>query len=120
MKSKKQKGPGRPSKLTPQVAKKIAAAYAQAVGLAHAARTCGIHPETAYKWAKENAGFAGLLRDAKSKAITLGMNKMRGADTKWWLQQADKKRFGDPTKKVELEVGGKLSLGVVVLPPEDK
>ena len=95
---------GRPTKLTPALAKKIADAYSTAVGLAHAARTFGVHPETAYKWVKENPGFAGMIAEARSKAITVAMNKMRGVDTKWWLQQADKKRFGDPTKRLEVAV----------------
>lgn len=119
MPKKRRPGPGRPTKLTPELAKKLANEYATASGLAHAARTCGVHPETVYRWVRENVGFAGLIRDAKSKAITVAMRKMSRVETKWWLQQADKKRFGDPAKKLEVEVDGKVSFGVVILPPED-
>lgn len=119
--------PGAPTAYTPKTVELLCAAYSTGVSLKDAARAAGIGETTVRDWLRESdaepdgpkGGFRGMLEEAFSKAVVESAHQKRKADPGWWLSRMRPQRFGDPAKRVELEVESKVSLGVVVLPPED-
>ena len=108
--------PGRPTAYTPDVINAVCSFYATGVSLVDAARSAGISPATARAWAKESSEnpkgpkgeFWPMLRKALAQSITAAAADKKRSDPGWFLARMRPKRFGDPTKKIEL--GGKLDL----------
>jgi hypothetical protein len=101
---------GRPSAYTDDVVRTICSAYATGVSLADASRAAGISYTTAKAWAKESrenpcgpkGDFGPMLRDALSKSIVTAAHQKRTTDPGWFLARMRPRRFGDPTKRLEL------------------
>ena len=94
----------------------LCSAYATGISLADAARVAGISVTTAKAWAKESKAnpsgpkgeFWPMLRAALSKSVLRAADDVRRSDPKWFLARMRPRRFGDPTKRLELN--GKVDL----------
>lgn len=94
--------PGRPSKLTPELAAQIVASVREGLHLSTAAERHGIHRDTLHEWRRkgdsEAAGplreFSDALRRARAEAVAdMASVIVKSAKTDprwaaWWLQHA--------------------------------
>ena len=108
---------GRPTKLTPQLAKDLAAAYSVGIGLRHASRCVGISEATVRNWirygkADPDGPFGDFLRQmqtALSASILRAAEAKQRVDPGWWLAHMDPKRWGSQSvKSVKVEVASPL------------
>lgn len=90
MASRKSKGRGRPTKLTPAVQRRILKAIEAGCTIEHAAQAAGIHKATLHRWRQQGAeAKTGILRDfcdaleiAEGKAVEKLFGDLQEASSK--------------------------------------
>jgi transposase len=116
---------GRPTTLTPDVARDLAAAYSTGIGLSHAARCVKIPVRTVYEWFRRGkeqpdsqfGEFRRQMREALSASILRAAEAKQRVDPGWWLGHMDAKRWGNKSKiEVDANVKSEHKF-VVIMPP---
>ncbi len=101
---------GRPTIYDETTVKILCAAYATGISLEDAARATKISVATVYGWRRESrenpdgpkGNFCSLLREAQAQSILRAAEDVRHSDPKWFLSRLRPKRFGDPSKRLEV------------------
>ena len=120
-------GEGRPTKRTPEVVAKIAAAIAIGLTDEEAAVLAGINPDTMTEWRKDPE-FSGAIKKATAQRLLLRLERIEAGEpgwqgTAWALERLYPYRLARPEVMNQIAVvnqGGKVSTErVIVLPGEE-
>jgi hypothetical protein len=121
------RGPGAPTKRTPEVAERIFSAVRQGVPFTHAARLAGIVYSTFCEWRNTDAEFRGQLDAAISAGVEKRLKMIQNAADAgdWraaeaWLRLVLPAEYGRQRLELTGENGAPLAAGVqIYLPRKD-
>lgn len=122
-----EKGPGRPSKITPEITEEICDYIKSGNYPETAAALAGIHRATFYRWIKKgnqhktglHREFCDRIKEAEAYAQGAAVERIRAAGDKnwqalaWWLERKFPELWGR-RQRVELEHSGEIKQEVKV------
>jgi hypothetical protein len=115
--AKRKRKAGRPSLYTQERIERLCAAYSTGLSLADSAMVAKISVATAKAWVRESKAnpkgpkgeFWPMMRGALARALMTAADDVKRSDPRWFLSRMRPKRFGDPTKRVDLNAKVDLS-----------
>ncbi len=96
------RGQGRPTKLTPELRAEILRAFKAVRKVSDAACVAGVHPQTVWRWMRDDEVFASEVKQARHQAKADALLKIRADEdwkaSAWWLSHMFPKEFAERSR----------------------